>query len=402
MSTVLEVVVVGAGPYGLSIAAHLHARGISSAIFGPPMEVWRRHMPKGMLLKSDGFASNLSDPASSFTLKQFCQARGIRYDDTRVPVAIETFVEYALAFQQQLVPHLDTRQIAGLDRAADHFVLRLEDGETVAARRVVLAVGISHFSYVPAALESLPAELLWHSSQCNDCTIFRGRRVAVVGAGASAIDIAALMHEGGAEVTVIARAESIRFHTMPGPGPRTVWQRMRNPSSGLGPGWKSRFYTDAPGLFRHFPERDRLRIVRRHLGPAPGWPMRKRVEGKVPMLLGRNIAAAQVSNGGVRLALQSRVGNSEEHYADHVVSATGYRPNTRRLTFLGEEIQNRLKTLADAPALSANFESSVPGLYFVGVAATNDFGPMMRFAYGSDYTARRLAKHLEKQVRPSS
>ena len=397
MSNVLEVVVVGAGPYGLSIAAHLHARGISSAIFGPAMEVWRDHMPKGMLLKSDGFASNLSDPASSFTLKQFCQTRGIRYDDTRIPVAIETFIEYAQAFQKQCVPHLDTRRIAAIDPAADHFILRLEDGETVAARRVVLAVGISHFSYVPTPLDSLPAERLWHSSRVNDCNVFQGKRVAIIGGGASAIDIAALMHEAGAEVTVIARANAIRFHTMPGPKPRTLWQRMRNPSSGLGPGWKSRFYTDAPALFHRFPERDRLRIVRQHLGPAPGWPMKERVEGKVPMLLGRNIAAAQVSNGGVRLALQSGAGNSEEHYADHVVSATGYRPDIRRLDFLSDSIRARLNTVDNAPALSVDFQSSVPGLYFIGVAAANNFGPMMRFAYGSDYTARRLTAHLRKQ-----
>lgn len=398
MSAPLEVVIVGAGPYGLSLAAHLQARGISSRIFGPPMEVWREHMPKGMLLKSDGFASNLSDPAGSFTLKHFCETRGIPYDDTRLPVAIETFVDYALAFQGKLVPQLDTRQVAGIDREADHYVIRVEGGECVIARRVVLAVGISHFSYVPSCLSGLPAELLSHSSAHHDCSIFRGRKIAVIGGGASAIDIAALMHESGADVSIVARAPAIKFHDMARPGPRSLWQRMRNPSSGLGPGWKSRFYTDAPGMFRYFPEDLRLRIVKQHLGPAPGWPMKKRVQGKVPMFLGNEVVHAKVSNGGVRLSLASKDGKIQEHDAEHVVAATGYKPNIRRLSFLAETIQSQVRTVANAPVLSPDFQSSVPGLYFVGIAAANTFGPMMRFAYGSDYTARRLSRHLEKQV----
>ncbi len=398
MSAALEVVIVGAGPYGLSIAAHLHALGISSRIFGPPMEVWREHMPKGMLLKSDGFASNLSDPVSSFTLKHFCQTRGLPYDDTRLPVGIETFVEYALAFQEKLVPHLDTRQVTRIDRTADHYTVQLADGESVTARRVVLAVGISHFSYMPPVLGGLPPELVSHSSKHRDCSVFRGRRVTVVGGGASAVDLAALMHENGADVSIVARAQTIRFHNMPAMTPRTVWQRMRNPSSGLGPGWKSRFYTDAPGIFRFFPEKQRLRIVRQHLGPAPGWPMKKRVQGKVPMLLGRSIAQAKVSNGGVSLSLSTHDGQMEEHYTEHVVAATGYRPDMRRLSFLDETIRSQVQAVANGPVLSSNFQSSVPGLYFVGIAAANNFGPMMRFAYGSDYTARRISSHLQKQI----
>ncbi|MGC1781710.1 MAG: NAD(P)-binding domain-containing protein [Acidobacteriaceae bacterium] len=399
MTSALDVAVIGAGPYGLSVAAHLRAQGVSCGVFGPSMEVWREHMPKGMLLKSDGFASNLSDPTSSFTLKEFCLTRGIPYSDTKIPVAIETFIEYALAFQQKFVPDLDARRVSAVEREGDGFVIRLEDGESVPARRVVLAVGISHFSYVPPCLGGLPANLLSHSSAHNDCSSFSGRKVTVIGAGASAIDLAALMHESGAEVTIVARAPFIRFHNMPGPNGRSLWERMRNPSSGLGPGWKSRFFTDAPGVFRYFPEDLRLRIVSRHLGPAPGWPMKTRVVGKVPMILGHSVALAERSNGGVRLALRSQDGTTEEHHTDHVVAATGYRPDIRRLSFLGEDIRRQIQTAGNAPVLSRDFQASVPGLYFVGIAAANDFGPMMRFAYGSDYTARRLSSHLVKRAK---
>lgn len=398
MNSTLEVAIVGAGPYGLSIAAHLQARGIHCEIFGPAMEVWQRHMPKGMLLKSDGFASNLSDPDGSFTLKYFCKTRGLPYDDTRMPVPLETFVEYALAFQQKFVPQLDPRCVARIERSADGYHIQLEDGARVDARRVVLAVGISHFAYIPDSLSHLPEQLLTHSSDHHDCSVFRDKKVTIVGAGASAIDLATLMHESGVDVSIVARSPVVRFHNKPGPAPRSLWQRMRNPSSGLGPGWKSRFYTDAPGIFRYFPEELRLRIVKNHLGPAPGWPMKERVQGKVPMLLGFTIAQAIASNGGVRLSLRSGDGTVREHHTEHVVAATGYKPDLRRLDFLDEAIRNEVRAVGNAPELSADFQSSVPGLYLVGIAAANNFGPMMRFAYGSDYTARRIANHLQKQV----
>ena len=398
MNSAFEVAIVGAGPYGLSLAAHLQSRGIHFAIFGPPMEVWRQHMPQGMLLKSDGFASNLSDPGGSFTLKQFCQTRGLPYDDTRTPVPLDTFVNYGLAFQERLVPQLDPRRVTKIERTEDGFRLRVDDGATFEARRVVMAVGISHFAYVPGLLSHLPKELLTHSSAHHDCSEFRGKKVTIIGAGASAVDMAALMHEGGVDVTLVARAPRIRFHDGPASGRRSLWQRLRNPSSGLGPGWKSRIYTDVPGMFRYLPVNVRLRIIKNHLGPAPGWPMKARVQGKVPMLLGYSIAQAIASNGGARLSLRSEDGNFQEHETQHVIAATGYKPDLRRLEFLDVAIRNEIRSLTNSPTLSADFQSSVPGLYFVGIAAANDFGPMMRFAYGSDYTARRVAKHLEKSI----
>jgi thioredoxin reductase len=134
------------------------------------------------------------------------------------------------------------------------------------------------------------------------------------------------------------------------------------------------------------------------LGPAPGWPMKERIQGKVPMLLGYAIARAEARSGAVRLVLAAENGAIREHETEHVIAATGYQPDIRRLEFLDESIRNEIRAVAHAPELSADFQSSVPGLYFVGIAAANNFGPMMRFAYGSDYTARRVASHLEKTI----
>ena len=265
-----------------------------------------------------------------------------------MPVPLETFINYGLAFQERLVPHLDARRVTKIERTADGFHLQVEDGESFQARRVIVAVGISHFAYVPGLLSHLPKDLLTHSSDHRDCSAWRGKKVTIIGAGASAVDIAALMHESGVDVTLVARASKIRFHNGPGTGRRSLWQRLRNPSSGLGPGWKSRIYTEAPGMFRHLPVNVRLRIVKNHLGPAPGWPMKARVQGKIPMLLGYSIAHAIASNGSVRLSLRAEDGSFHEHETDHVIAATGYKPDLRRLQFLDAAIRGEIRSLTNS------------------------------------------------------
>lgn len=402
MTFTSDVAIVGAGPYGLSIAAHLGAQGIGFRIFGQPMETWRERMPEDMLLKSQGFASDLSSPDPAFSLRSFCQSRGIAYDDTRIPVSLKLFVEYGLHFQKNLVPDIDPRRIVRIEQIDGTFLLETEDGQTFTAKHVVLAVGIRDCAWIPPQLESLPSNLLTHCSQHKRGAEFRGRDVTVIGGGASAIDFAALLHSEGAKVCILARRNAIAFHKPPAPGRRPLWQRLRYPSSGLGPGLLSRFFCNAPFLFRRFPKWLRLKLVREQLGPAPGWPMRERVEGKIPMLLGTRDLTASVSGGQVLLKYVDQHGNPAERLTDHVVAATGYRPNVNRLTFLSPSIRQHIETLADAPILSSNFQSSVPGLYFVGLAAANTFGPVMRFTVGADWTARRITQHLQRCLADAS
>lgn len=399
MSLKTDVAIVGAGPYGLSISAHLRSLGVAHRIFGRAMETWQERMPEGMLLKSDGFASNLSAPSPDYSLKNYCESHGIPYDDTGSPVRLETFVEYGLWFQQQLVPELDPRTVARIERGNDNFILQTEDGEQFEAKCVVLAVGTSHFAWVPPQFKSLPSKFVSHSSQHPKQSDFDGQEVAIVGGGASAIDMAALLHEKGAKVCIISRERELSFHNPPPPEKRTFRERLRNPSSGLGPGWLSRIYTDAPNLFRLLPAKLRLRIVRQHLGPAGGWPMRERVEGKVEMLLGTRNLTANVVDGRLRLLYLDWNCQRGEKMVDHIIAATGYKADVKQLRFLSSSIQRQLCTFADSPVLSSRFESSVPGLYFVGLPSANTFGPMMRFAFGANYTARLLTRHLQQRVR---
>ena len=112
MSTTTDVAIIGAGPYGLSLAAHLAAANVSVRVFGQPMQFWRTNMPEGMVLKSEGFASNLWHPDGALTLRDFCADRGLPYKDSGLPIPVETFCAYGEAFQKRFVPMLDERPVA--------------------------------------------------------------------------------------------------------------------------------------------------------------------------------------------------------------------------------------------------------------------------------------------------
>ena len=398
----VDVAIIGAGPYGMSIAAHLKARGVAFRIFGSPMHTWLSQMPKGMRLKSEGFASSLYDPESKFTLGRYCKEEGIPYADHGLPVPLETFASYGLAFQKRLLPEVENKLVVSLRRSTDGFEIVLGDGDVVSARKVVMAVGISYFGFVPPVLSTIPEEFVSHSSKHSSLDHFKGREVAVVGAGASALDIAALLHQAGASVQLIARKPFIRFHDPPGQTVPSLLQRIRLPRTGIGPGWKLLFYARAPLAFHRLPERIRLEAVRRTLGPAPAWFVKQQVVGIVPFNLGVNITQAKVENGRVHLELTDSAGSHRTMTADHVIAATGYKVDLKRLAFLDADILAAIRTADQSPVLSANFQSSVPGLYFVGASAANSFGPVLRFAYGAGFTARHLTRHLQKSVRPGS
>ena len=389
-----SVAIVGAGPYGLSLAAHLHERGIAFRIFGKPMDVWRTHMPAGMHLKSDGFASDLYDPKRSFTLKHYCRDHGIAYADYGLPVSVDTFVAYGLEFQKKLVPMLEPVSVENISNDQNGYRLRLENGDTASAAAVVMATGISYYGYMPDPLAALSADLCTHSSAHHDLSRFSGRRVVVVGGGASGTDIAALLHAAGASVQIVSR-RPLKFHLPPGNKPRSLWQRIRAPNLGLGPGLKSALYTAAPELFHHLlPLRMRQRIVREHLGPAGGWFIKDSITRNVKMHVGYVIGSATPKQGGVSLHLKGRSGSSLDIDADHIIAATGYQASVARLGLLSEQLRSRLVLEGEAPLLSHSFESSLPGLYFIGVAAALSFGPLMRFALGAEYSAVRLGRHL--------
>lgn len=389
----IETAIIGAGPYGLSLAAHLGAAGADFRIFGKPLTSWRECMPKGMFLKSDGFASNLSSPDPASTLKAWCAERGVEYDDEFIPVPLSVFVEYSAWFQKRYVPSLEEHQVISLAKSHRGFTLWLDNGESLEAAKVVMAVGINWFQNLPASLRGLPAELLSHSFGHQELPQFSGKRVLILGAGSSAVNTAVLAQESDVDVSLVARANVIQFHSPPDPDAISWLKTITYPPSGIGPGWRSFLCSNAPRLFRRMPDSFRLRATKRHLGPGSGWFMRDKLQAH--QYLGHTVEGARAQ--GDRAVLIARCeGKQVEIVADHIIAATGFKPDLRRLPFLESDLLMQISHLEHTPRLSDTFETSVPGLYALGILSANTFGPLMRFMVGAEYAAPRLAARLVK------
>jgi thioredoxin reductase len=394
MNEAVDVAIVGAGPYGLSLAAHLRKAGVSMRQFGHVMQQWRTAMPAGMFLKSQGFASNLSDPDGTHTLAAFCAATGRPYADYGLPVPLDTFIAYGQWFTAQLVPDVEETLVTGITAKPGCFELTLATGERCRARRVVVAIGVEHFAWVPGELAGLPADICTHASAHADLSVFRGEKVVVLGAGQSALETAALLHEHGTDVQIVMRKQEPVWNGVPLAPDRPLPQRLREPEAGLGSGWSTWFYSRHPRAFRHLPGATRIDRARTALGPAGASWLRPRVEGEIPILSGRELRWAKGTPDGITLGLAGQDGSREELSADHVIAATGYRPDVARLRFLDDGLRAGLRTVARTPVVGKDYQSSVPGLYFMGPGVAPTFGPVMRFVYGADHAARGAAPAL--------
>jgi thioredoxin reductase len=398
MKQLIDVAIIGAGPYGLSVAAHLGARGINYRIFGKPMDTWNAHMPKGMTLKSEGFASSLSSPAQDSRIENFFAKHNIPFADQGIPVQLNDYLAYTAAFRARFVPKIEEHMVAGLERASDHFMLTLDSGEFVFARNVVMAVGVTWFAYTPDVLAQLPSTAVSHTYAHRDVSQFKGREVAIVGSGSSAIDTAHALQDAGASVRLIARTQKLSYTSNPDPNDAKLATWLKNPSTTIGRGWGSYICAETPLLFYRLPRHLKDRAIASHMHPAAGWFMREQVEGRLPVSLGRALAKAEAKDGRVALTLADAHGKEETLGFDRIIAATGYRVDMRKVPFLGAELSNAIAPNGGSPVVSDNFETAVPGLYATGLTAMETFGPLMRFMVGSEFAAPRLASHLDRKV----
>jgi cation diffusion facilitator CzcD-associated flavoprotein CzcO len=204
-----DVVIIGAGPYGLSAAAHLRTiAGLTVRVFGKPMSFWESNMPRGMLVRSNWTATRIADPTRSLTLEAFQQATRSHFS---TPVPLEQFAQYGQWYQRQALRDLDQREIVRVETGPNDFEVTLGDGETFQSRRVVVAVGIQSFARRPSEFDNLDASLASHASEHQDFARFTGWHVLVIGSGQSALKSAALLNEAGANVQVAARADQIQW-----------------------------------------------------------------------------------------------------------------------------------------------------------------------------------------------
>jgi cation diffusion facilitator CzcD-associated flavoprotein CzcO len=386
-----EVAVVGAGPYGLAVAAHLRGARIETHVFGEAMSFWRRHMPKGMRVRSSLTASDIEDPDGFLSLQSYANSRRMQLT---YPMPFEDFVAYGEWFQSHAVADLDKRRVHRIERAGEQFSLWLDDGNRVIAKRVVVATGLAKQEFRPAQFAGLPVDLVSHTCDHDDLGTFRGKRVAVIGRGQSACESAALLNDAGADVELITRGN---IHWLGAGSPDTgrrkasIWRsrEILAAKSGVGPfplDWVAEF----PDLVWQMPAGVRAWLNARCLkAGATGW-LKPRFRG-VTIGPARNIVGARAA--GSRISLQFDDSSAE---FDHVLLATGYHIDIAKLGIFPPELLKQIQPANGSPLLSSGLESSVRGLHFVGASAVASYGPLMRFVAGSGYAAR----HLSRAVHP--
>ncbi|PYT59389.1 MAG: hypothetical protein DMG46_09580 [Acidobacteria bacterium] len=385
--TTCDVAIVGAGPYGLSAAAHLRAaNGLDVRVFGEPMSFWERHMPKGMLLRSPLAGSHLSDPSRSLTLQAYQKTSG---NQITAPLPLYRFTDYGRWFQSQAVPDLDSRKVDRVEKNGAGFRLTLEDGETWKARRVIIAAGIMPFAWQPPEFKHLPFTLASHACAHCELSRFAGKKVAVIGAGQSALESAALLREMGAEVEVFVRAPFVRwlwrqkwFHTFK-PVARLLYAPPDVGQAGLS------HIVARPNLFRRLPRPVQDRWGKRAIRAAGAAWLNPRC---APIRIKTSTSVISASPRGERLSL--RLSDNTERFVDHMLLATGYRVDISRYPFLTGQILESIRRINGYPQLDSGFQTSMPGLHFLGAPAAWSFGPLMRFVAGAEFASRAITRGI--------
>lgn len=389
-----DVIVLGAGPYGLSTAAHLLEDGLKVAVFGKPFQLWQENMPEGMLLRSYWWATNLSDPHKQYGLEQFFQASDQKAFD---PLPAETLIEYGSWFQQHVVPNVDETFVETIKRREGNFELTLADGRVLQSLVVVMAPGLGYYTYRPLEYNPLHVECVSHTSDHRSFARFAGKQVVIIGGGQSALETAALAHESGAHVQVVTRKPIVWIRDGPAfPEYRPLIQRMRHPKAGIAPGWPTWQLEHFPYFFQRLPRSMKDRLLRGivSFGPMGAAWLKPRVIGKVYLHELQHVQQVKEVDDGVMLTLS----NNKTLKADHVILGTGYRVDIKNLPMLHPSLLSEVRTYHNAPILNNRFESSVPGLYFIGFSSVSSCGPLYRFVVGTEAAARRVASSVVRQV----
>lgn len=399
-----DVAVLGAGPYGLSVAAHLcQSNSMDLRVLGEPMSFWQRNMPAGMLLRSPRIASHISDPHRRFTLDAYEKSTGNCFA-VQVPpsitdesaaadmvrkIPLQDFVKYGRWFLRRADLPIDCRPASRVELASGAFELIFEDGSSLRAKRIIVAAGIAPFARIPQPFAELPQCLASHTSHHSDLGKFRDKEVLVIGGGQSALESAALLEEAGARVELIVRKPVVRWL-----GIKRRWMHAKSVSwmfhgpADVGPALIS-LLVQRPNLYRRLPRALQDRWSARSIRPAASCWVKART-ANIRIHAGQFVVQARADGERVRVKLNG----GHQGVFDHVLLGTGYQVNIERYPFLSAPVLEKIKRVNGFPVLDEGFETSLPGMHFVGAPAAWSFGPLMRFVAGTEFASPAVARSI--------
>lgn len=382
-----DVAVVGAGPFGLSVAAHLGSR---ARLFGSALETWRTRMPPDMLLRSAWEETSLSAPRDAGSIDAWAAAEG---EPRQEPLPLQAFLRYGEWFRRTFIADHDTDDVAAIEENGRRLRVTTVGGSSLEVDTVVVAVGVTPFPHAPAALADALGERVRFAIEHTDFSHLSDRSVLVVGAGQAGLESAGLAARAGGDVEVVTRSEVRWFadrepHHPRGPVRQRLY-RLAYPAVGYGPPPLNRLVLH-PDAFAALPRGTRTALTRRLLRPGGSPWVRELVDGKVRVTPGAVPTSLERRNGRLRVVLS----DGTEREVDDILLATGYRFDLSRLAFLDERLRLGVRVEDGWPVIDRSFRSSDPRLVFVGYAAEGRFGPISRFVLGCEFTAPRVAAAL--------
>lgn len=350
----IPVLIVGAGPYGLSLANYMSELGLDFKIIGKPMELWRNHTFTDASLRSEMATSEIAHPHRTYSIQNFRAKNGLPIGISSERIGVKEYRQYVEWVLAQVPYDIQPEYLANLSKKKSYFQAELESGAVLEAKQVVIATGVAHHLNVPT--EFSEASDVIHSYYTQEIEALQGKRVLVVGAGQSAAEAMEVCRKNDNQVHWYARKEP-RFYSEPLDLPK----------------WIFNLVVKSAGLFRRLPHR------------------------LVQYLFSIFSATTMTPDHKIKLADVDRFSSLPDlNNYDHVISATGYNYTLNHMSFLAEDLRNSLEMRAAMPRIDKNFMSSMRDLYFIGPSTEMFFGPPMKFMIGSQYVAPRLSKLLAR------
>jgi len=374
-----DLLIIGAGPFGLSLAAYAKSLGVDFLVAGRAMEFWKKNMPAGMFLRS---ASDWSlDPTDRFSILNYLEALGKTPKDVE-PLSLEFYLQYAQWFQDGAGIETISEYVTRLDQKENGFLATFEDGKAIEAKSVAIAIGMGYFKNLPSALtDILPAGRYKHTCDAVQLSEYKEKRVLILGGRQSAFEWAALLNdEGAGDVHITHRHESPKFA-------EADWSWVPPLVDGM---------VNAPAWFRGLPQEEKDAIVKRMWGEGrlkvEPWLEKRVMKPNRSIHQKAGLVSCNVRTDG---ALDVKLDNGDAFVVDDVILATGYKVELERLPFLKNgNLFDKIEVKNGFPVLDPHFQTTAKGLYFTSMSAGQDFGPFFGFTVSVRASAKIIGNAL--------
>jgi thioredoxin reductase len=366
----LDIIIIGAGPYGISIAAHAAARHLSYKLLGYPMDFWKNQMPQNMFIRTPPDLVSFSDPKGEFTIQRYSLESNTKLES---PMPRTVFVQYASWFAEKAGVEFTPEWVESLSYNGNCYSLTTESGQQLTAKNVVIATGIKDFQYIPKMFNELSSKWVSHTLGYTSFKQFREKNIIVVGSGQSAWEAAALLHEAKANVQLVFRNKAPVY------GGNRVEEVVLKKIGNI--------FFKLPRLFKK-----KIWHIASVTVPIAHF-LRSYVEGKVSQVSNVSVVQSFVDDDRIQLKLS----NGSMMNADHVIVASGFKINLERLPFLEKDLKSKIireEDYAEFPKLNRYFESNCKGLYFAGPLSSHSHGPTFRFILGLEKTAKTIISSI--------